>query len=109
MLVCDTKGRVGILFGKDAVDQLGCWEDFANRCVHKTADSSTGNRKTVQIPAGKSVQNIHTASFQGRTMTFMNTFDKYSAFYTILAHFETNRCIIRVRNTKGSALSFGLL
>ena len=34
LLVYDIKARVGILFGKDTFDKLGCWQDYTNRIVY---------------------------------------------------------------------------
>ena len=33
-LVCDTKDRAEILFGKDAFVQVGCWQDYTNKIVY---------------------------------------------------------------------------
>ena len=36
--------------------------------------------------------------FQGPTMIFIDQFDKYSPFYTILVQFETNRFALNIQN-----------
>ena len=28
LLVCNTKARAGLLYGRDAFDKLGCWQDL---------------------------------------------------------------------------------
>ena len=39
LLGCITKIRAGILLGKDAFDQLGCWQEYTNRIVYISGKS----------------------------------------------------------------------
>ena len=57
LLVCDIKGRAGILFGKDAFGQLGNWQHYTNRIVYV---------KQLKIPlvVRKSISDIGTLSYQ---------------------------------------------
>ena len=47
--------------------------------------------------------------FQGKTMTFMHPVDKYCVFYIVEVLFETNRCIVSIKNTECNTLSYVLV
>ena len=52
LLVCDTKARTEILFGKYAFNQLGCWQDYTNRIVYiKQLRVPLALKKDLTIPA----------------------------------------------------------
>ena len=92
MLLCETQARVGILFGKDTVYQLGCWQDYPERLLYvkqyivllvlQTEVRILPNR-TSQVtlqPRNTSTLFQTMLDFWGKTMMSVDLFDKYSHF-----------------------------
>ena len=94
------KARVGILFGKSALDQFGCWQDYTDRIVCiKQMTIPKVLEKGVATPANMTTQitlqlkysqtSFQTPiNFQGETMIFVDLIGKCSVFCQLLACFE---------------------